>query len=114
MRSLLPYLHRLKYRWVALANAVLLGVAQLYVWYLEKQPVDERTDMLIRILHTNNSSMLWYLLIGSGFYFYYRYRERQTGNTGRYLGSFWIPLSVWVLGMIITTAMTIKSLSMWW
>ena len=114
MKSLIPYLKKLSFRWVVVANAVMLLAAQLYQFYLQKQPADERTGMMIRILQSNNSSMFWYLIAGIGFYLYYRYKEKQTGYTGQYMSTFWIPLSVWVLGMLITTVLTIKSLSVWW
>lgn len=113
MKFIIPYLHRLQFRWVVVINGLLLLVAQLYQFYLQKQPDDERTGMMIRILQSNNFSMFWYLIAGIGFYLYYRYKEKQVGYTGQYLGNFWIPLSVWVLGMVITTAMTIKSLAVW-
>lgn len=114
MRFLIPYLKRLQFKWVVVANGVLLLVAQLYQFYLQQQSViDERTAVIIRILQSNNSSMFWYLIAGIGFFLYYRYKEKQAGYTGQYLGTFWVPLSVWVLGMVITTAMTVKSLAVW-
>lgn len=113
MKFIIPYLHKLQFRWVVVINGLLLLVAQLYQFYLQQQPSDERTVMMIRILQSNNFSMFWYLIAGIGFYLYYRYKEKQAGYTGQYLGNFWIPLSVWVLGMVITTAMTIKSLAIW-
>lgn len=114
MRFLIPYLKRLQFKWVVVANAILLLAAQLYQFYLQQQPAgDERTAVIIRILQSNNSSMFWYLIAGIGFFLYYRYKEKQAGYTGQYMGTFWIPLSVWVLGMAITTVMTFKSLAVW-
>lgn len=114
MKFLIPYLRRLQFRWVVIANAVLLLPAQLYQFYLQQQPADEeRIAVIIRILQSNNSSMFWYLIAGIGFYLWYRRKEKQAGYTGQFMGSFWIPLSVWVLGMVITTVMTLKSLAVW-
>ena len=53
------------------------------------------------------------VIAGIGFYLWYRRKEKQAGYTGQFMGSFWIPLSVWVLGMVITTVMTLKSLAVW-
>ncbi len=108
---LMRFLRTLKFQWVAVTNAILLLVAQLYLYYLQKQPASEQVDVMKGILHSNNSSMLWYLLIGSGFYLYYRYKEKKSGYTGQFMSSFWIPLSVWCLGMLITTIMTLDSLA---
>lgn len=114
MKFLIPYLRRLQFRWVVIANAILLLPAQLYQFYLQQQPADEeRIVVIIRILQSNNSSMFWYLIAGIGFYLWYRRKEKQAGYTGQFMGSFWIPLSVWVLGMVITTVMTLKSLAVW-
>ena len=113
MKFLIPYLKRLQFKWVAVANAVLLLIAQLSQFYLQRQPAEERTTVIIRILQSNNSSMFWYLIAGIGFFLYYRYKEKQSGYSGQFMGTFWIPLSVWVLGMLITTVMTLKSLAVW-
>lgn len=114
MKFLIPYLCRLQFRWVVIANALLLLPAQLCQFYLQQQPTgEERIAVVVRILQSNNSSMFWYLIAGIGFYLYYRHKEKQAGYTGQFMGSFWIPLSVWVLGMVITTAMTVKSLVTW-
>ena len=114
MKFLIPYLRRLQFRWVVIANAVLLLPAQFYQFYLQQQPADEeRIAVIIRILQSNNSSMFWYLIAGIGFYLWYRRKEKQAGYAGQFMGSFWIPLSVWVLGMTITTVMTLKSLAVW-
>lgn len=110
---LLRFLRTLKFQWVAIANAVLLIMAQAYLFYLQKQPASDRIDMMKSILHSNNSSMLWYLIIGCGFYFYYRYKEKKSGYSGQFMSSFWIPLSVWCFGMLVTTIMTIDSLAKW-
>ena len=96
MKFLIPYLKRLQFKWVVVANAA-----------------EERTTVIIRILQSNNSSMFWYLIAGIGFFLYYRYKEKQSGYSGQFMGTFWIPLSVWVLGMLITTVMTLKSLAVW-
>lgn len=113
MKFLIPYLKRLQFKWVVVANAVLLLIAQLSQFYLQQQPSEERTTVIIRILQSNNSSMFWYLIAGIGFFLYYRYKEKQSGYSGQFMGTFWIPLSVWVLGMLITTVMTLKSLAVW-
>ncbi len=108
---ILRFLRMLKFQWVAIANAILLLGAQVYLYYLQKQQPSEQIDAIKAILNSNNFSMLWYLIIGSGFYVYTRYREKKVGYTGQFMSSFWIPLSAWVFGMLVTTLMTIDSIA---
>ena len=108
---LMRFLRTLKFQWVAVVNAVLLLAAQLYLSYLQRQPAGEQVDAMKNVLHSNNTSMLWYLLIGSGFYLYTRYKEKKVGYTGQFMSSFWIPLAVWCFGMLVTTVMTLDSLA---
>lgn len=110
---LMRFLRKLKFQWVAVTNAILLLIAQLYLFYLQKQPASDQVEAMKSILHANNSSMFWYLIIGSGFYLYYRYKEKKAGYTGQFMSSFWIPLSVWSFGMLVTTVMTLDSLAKW-
>lgn len=108
---ILRYLRKLKFQWVAITNAILLLGAQVYLYYLQKQPPGEQIEAIKAILNSNNSSMLWYLVIGSGFYAYTRYREKKAGYTGQFMSSLWIPLSAWAFGMLVTTLMTIDSIA---
>lgn len=110
MRFLFPYLRRLEFKYVAIANGALLFAAQIMHFMLKDEVMTPRAVAMVRILEANNTSMAWYLVAGVGFFLFYRYKEKQSGNTGKYMGSFWIPLTVWVIGLTITTAMTIKSL----
>lgn len=107
---LMRLLRALKFQWVSVINAILLLAAQLYLYYLQQQPASDQVDAMKSVLHANNSSMLWYLLIGSGFYLFYRYKEKKAGYTGQFMSSFWIPLSAWVFGMLVTTVMTMNAL----
>lgn len=111
--QLMRFLRTLKFHWVSVTNAVLLLIAQFYLYHLQKQPPGDQVNAMISILHANNSSMLWYLVIGSIVYLYYRYKEKKAGYTGQYMSSFWIPLSVWCFGMLVTTVMTLNSLARW-
>ena len=108
---IIKFLRKLKFQWVAIANAILLLGAQVYLYYLQKQPASDQIEAIKGILNSNNSSMLWYLIIGSGFYVYTRYREKKVGYTGQFMSSFWIPLSAWVCGMLVTTLMTVDSIA---
>ena len=108
---IIKFLRKLKFQWVAIANAILLLGAQVYLYYLQKQPASDQIEAKKGILNSNNSSMLWYLIIGSGFYVYTRYRDKKVGYTGQFMSSFWIPLSAWVFGMLVTTLMTVDSIA---
>ena len=67
---ILRFLRKLKFQWVAIANAILLLGAQAYLYYLQKQPASDQIETIKTILSSNNSSMLWYLIIGSGLCLY--------------------------------------------
>ena len=82
MKFLIPYLKRLQFKWVVVANAVLLLIAQLSQFYLQQQPAEERTTVIIRILQSNNSSMFWYLIAGIDFFCITVTRKSSRGIRG--------------------------------
>ena len=55
---IIKFLRKLKFQWVAIANAILLLGAQVYLYYLQKQPASDQIEAIKGILNSNNSSML--------------------------------------------------------